>query len=164
MRIVEYTFRDQKAMDEHIAMMSVPLQGTFRPASGNMVIRSTALYPSGAHASLFTVTQEPALGPLKGSVIILAATIKGGHEAALRLLRNVKRSRREAGGYEEAPSGVDYTVSIPGEKLPDGYDVAVMSDGLDGTDDWGQMRSAAYALGLDVLTEHEFHARQSVVE
>lgn len=165
-RIMEYTFRDQAAMDDHVAMMDTPLQGTFRPRSGHMVVRSTAMFPSGEHASLFTVQEEDAPRPVSGTILILARSIKTGHEMARRTLTRPVLDPATGGvsGYEQREAGVGYTIRIPGEKLPPGCSVAVIGDCLDGTDEWGAIRSAAYALGLEVLTEAELCARQGVIE
>lgn len=149
LRILEYTFRDQEAMDTHLGMMTVPLQGTYSPAGTDphVKIRSTAFYPSGEeHGSLFTAeAPEP---KVEGTVLVLGATQQEAMQGARSLAAR-------AGRFE-------YQIWCPdgGTSPAKEHAAAVALPGVESQDGYLGVRLECYEAGLAIYTPNEFVTRQ----
>lgn len=152
LRILEYTFRDQEAMDNHLGMMTVPLQGTYTPAGStpHVKIRSTAFYPSGEHQSLFTV-EDGAPPKIRGKILVVTdKTWSAATERAQALAK-------QAGHFEYAVIQLD----VRGGNFdpPEGYGAVIVE--LDQSHPaWPRIRSACYSARVEMFSPEQFIARQ----
>lgn len=145
LRVLEYDFETLDDMNRHIQLMDVPLQGE-RRFGRYMTVRSTAFFPGGRDAGLFSITSTPVApdAPEDAPIILLSRDLSSGLEWG-------RQHGLDRFVVSEGPRDLDEILATERGSL-----VAIELPDFRSHPDWGAMRAAIYSRDVRLCSAEDW--------